>query len=36
VLRKIIREMLAHHPLVKAYRPGESGEGGNGVTVVKL
>jgi len=36
VLRKIVREMLAHHPLVKAYRPGESGEGGNGVTVVKL
>ncbi len=36
VLRKLIREMLAHHPLVKAFRPGETSEGGNGVTVVKL
>jgi len=36
VLREIVREMLAHHPLVKAFRPGEKGEGGNGVTVVKL
>jgi DNA mismatch repair protein MutS2 len=36
VLREIVREMLSHHPLVKAFRPGEKGEGGNGVTVVKL
>ncbi len=36
VLRSIVREMLAHHPLVKEFRPGEKGEGGNGVTVVKL
>lgn len=36
VLRNIVRELLAHHPLIKAFRPGERGEGGNGVTVVKL
>ena len=36
VLRQIVREMLSTHPLVKSYRPGEKGEGGNGVTIVML
>ena len=36
VLRQIVRELLASHSLVKSFRPGERGEGGNGVTVVKL
>jgi DNA mismatch repair protein MutS2 len=35
-LRQIVRELLATHPLVKSYRPGEKGEGGNGVTIVML
>ena len=35
-LRRIIREQLAKHPLVKSYRPGDYGEGGNGVTIVEL
>lgn len=36
VLRQIVRDLLSSHPLVKSFRPGERGEGGNGVTVVKL
>ena len=36
ILRQIVREMLYSHPLVKSFRPGEKGEGGNGVTIVKL
>jgi len=36
VLREVVRDLLATHPLVKAYRPGGRGEGGNGVTVVGL
>jgi len=36
VLRQIVRDMLARHPLVKSFRPGERGEGGNGVTVARL
>ena len=35
-LRQVVREQLAKHPLVKSYRPGEYGEGGNGVTIVEL
>ncbi len=36
VLRQIVRDLLSSHPLVKSFRPGERGEGGNGVTVVRL
>ena len=36
ILRQVVREQLAKHPLVKSYRPGEYGEGGNGVTIVEL
>jgi DNA mismatch repair protein MutS2 len=36
VLRQIVRDMLHSHPLVKSFRPGEKGEGGNGVTIVRL
>jgi len=36
VLRRIVREQLAKHPLVKSHRPGEYGEGGAGVTIVEL
>ena len=35
-LRQAVREQLAKHPLVKAYRPGGYGEGGAGVTIVEL
>jgi len=35
-LRQAVREQLAKHPLVKSYRPGDYGEGGNGVTIVEL
>lgn len=35
-LRQVVREQLAKHPLVKSYRAGEYGEGGAGVTIVKL
>ncbi len=35
-LRQIVRKELESHPLVKAYRQGERGEGGAGVTVVEL
>jgi DNA mismatch repair protein MutS2 len=36
VLRKVVREALAEHPLVASYRAGEREEGGDGVTVAKL
>jgi DNA mismatch repair protein MutS2 len=36
ILAKRIREMLASHPRVKAFRFGELGEGGTGVTVIEI
>jgi len=36
VLRQVVREVLAEHPLVASFRGGELNEGGEGVTVVKL
>ncbi len=35
-LRQVVREQLTKHTLVKSYRPGGYGEGGNGVTIVEL
>jgi len=35
-LRQIVRELLSSHPLVKSFRPGDKGEGGNCVTIVRL
>jgi DNA mismatch repair protein MutS2 len=35
-LRQAVREAIAKHPLVQSYRPGEYGEGGEGVTIVEL
>ena len=35
-LRQIVRRELARHSLVKSYRPGGYGEGGEGVTIVEL
>ena len=35
-VRKAARGYLAQHPLVKSYRPGAYGEGGDGVTIVEL
>ncbi len=35
-LRQLVREKLAHHPLVKSYRGGDYGEGGSGVTIAEL
>lgn len=36
VLRQTVREALRENPLVSTYRPGDEGEGGEGVTVAKL
>ncbi len=36
ILCQVVREQLAKHSLVKSYRPGGYGEGGNGVTIVEL
>lgn len=36
ILRKVINNLLRSHPHVKSYRLGEYGEGGDGVTIVKL
>jgi len=35
-VRSIVRDFLASHPLVKSFRSGERGEGGDGVTIVRL
>ena len=35
-IRQVAREYLAQHPLVKSYRAGGYGEGGDGVTIVEL
>lgn len=35
-VRKIVRDSLATHPLVKSFRSGKPDEGGDGVTIVSL
>jgi len=35
-MRDAVRRTLGGHPLVRAWRPGERGEGGDGATVVSL
>ena len=35
-LRKAVREFLRSHPVVASFRPGRSGEGGDGATVGTL
>ncbi|MFC1901677.1 endonuclease MutS2 [Chloroflexota bacterium] len=35
-VRQIVRDFLASHPLVKSFRSGDRGEGGDGVTMAQL
>jgi DNA mismatch repair protein MutS2 len=35
-MRTTVRRELKKHPLVKSFRPGEYGEGGEGVTIVEM
>ncbi len=35
-LRDAVRAQAATHPLVKSFRAGERGEGGDGATIVRL
>ena len=35
-LRDAVRAQAVNHPLVKSFRAGERGEGGDGATIVKL
>ena len=35
-LRRVVQEQLDKHPLVKSYRLGDYGEGGDGVTIVQF
>jgi DNA mismatch repair protein MutS2 len=35
-LRDAVRDLLSGHPLVREWRPGERGEGGDGATIVSL
>jgi DNA mismatch repair protein MutS2 len=35
-VRSIVREFLRSHPLARSFRPGGPGEGGDGVTIVRL
>jgi DNA mismatch repair protein MutS2 len=35
-LRDAVRAQAAGHPLVRSFRAGERGEGGDGATIVKL
>ena len=35
-LRRVVREQLDKHPLVKSHRLGDYGEGGDGVTIVQF
>jgi len=36
ILRTTVRRELKKHPLVKSFRPGGYGEGGEGVTIVEM
>ena len=35
-MRDAVRGWLSEHPLVREWRPGERGEGGDGATIVTL
>jgi DNA mismatch repair protein MutS2 len=35
-IRHAVKETLSTHPLVKSYRLGQYGEGGDGVTIAEL